>query len=136
MDDSLHGRVVPRFPRPHSVPNHTAYPSPDSQPPAQPHTSSQQVLHQLPPPPLPLAATQLPLPQQQPYPANHAITTSYHDRSLHAKAPEAHDRNFNMLPASSRHSGYGMAPPGDGTPVNVKQEPNDKGYEAGQCCGE
>ena len=123
------------------MPNHTAYPSPDPQPhppvpgPPAPLASSHQLLQQLPPPPL--ASTQLPLPQQQPYPANHAITTSYHDRPLHAKAPEAHDRNFNMLPASAgRHSGYGMVPPGDGTPVNVKQEPNDKGYETGQCCGE
>ncbi|XP_070174129.1 ETS translocation variant 5-like [Littorina saxatilis] len=137
-----------RFPRPHSVPNHTAYPSPDPLPlthppqPQPPHSNPHQVPHPLPPPPPPppLASTQLPLPQQQPYPANHAITTSYHNQSLHAgaKPPDAHDRNFNMLPPSSRHAGYGMvAPPsaGEATPVNVKQEPNDKGYENGQCCG-
>ncbi|XP_025083105.1 ETS translocation variant 1-like isoform X3 [Pomacea canaliculata] len=127
-----------RFPRPHSAPSNNAFSSPGPHP--------HHITYPAPPPP----SSQLPLPQQQPYPANHAITASYntsgssssssnssHSHSLQCKPPDAHDRNFNMLPVASRHGGYSapMVPVGEDHSVNVKQEPHDKGYENGQCCG-
>lgn len=131
--------VCSRFPRPHSAPSNNAFSSPGPHP--------HHITYPAPPPP----SSQLPLPQQQPYPANHAITASYntsgssssssnssHSHSLQCKPPDAHDRNFNMLPVASRHGGYSapMVPVGEDHSVNVKQEPHDKGYENGQCCGE